>query len=55
MPSFRVAILSLYCVCCVNVLCAVNRIACLLSPQLSPHSVAICIILSSSLISFMIK
>ena len=32
--SLRVAILSVYCVCCVNVLCAVNRIACLLSPRL---------------------
>ena len=32
--SLRVAILSVYCVCSVNVLCAVNRIACLLSPQL---------------------
>ena len=32
--SLRVAILSVYSVCCVNVLRAVNRIACLLSPQL---------------------
>ena len=32
--SLRVAVLSVYCVCCVNVLRAVNRIACLLSPQL---------------------
>ena len=53
--SLRVAFLSVYCVYCVNMLCIICRIACLLSPRLSPRSVAIWIIQSSSLILFMTK
>ena len=44
--SLRVAFLSVYSVYCVNVLCVVCTIACLLSPRF----VAIWIIQSSSLI-----